>query len=98
MFNIARDILSLTDFKRRSAELLKHMQKERRPMVLTVNGRAALVVQTAEDYQALLDEVDRTRSLAAIRQGLESVEANRGKPASEVFAAMEEKYPYLRRK
>jgi prevent-host-death family protein len=97
MLNIAKDVLSLTDFKRRSAELLERMRKYRRPLVLTVNGKAELVVQTAEDYQRLVDEVEKTQAIEGIRRGLESMRAGQGRPAEEVFAELESQYPYLRR-
>jgi prevent-host-death family protein len=94
--NIAKDILSLTDFKRRSSELLKRMKRNRRPMVLTVNGKAELVVQTADQYQRILDELERNSVIEGIRRGMESMNAGRGRPAEEVFAEMEERYPHLR--
>jgi prevent-host-death family protein len=94
--NIAKDILSLTDFKRRSSELLKRMKRNHRPMVLTVNGKAELVVQTAAEYQRLLDEIEKNSAIEGIRRGLESMKAGKGKPAEEFFAEMEKKYPHLR--
>jgi len=95
--DITKNILSLTDFKRRSATLLKQLRKSREPMVLTVNGRAELVVQTAEDYQRLVDEMEKMRAIEGIRRGLESMRAGRGRPAEDVFDDMERKHPYLRR-
>jgi prevent-host-death family protein len=97
MLNLARDILSLTDFKRRSTVLLRRMKKTRRPMVLTINGKAELVVHSAEEYQKLLEELERTRAVAGIRRGLESMKAGHGRPADEVFEDLERTHPYLRR-
>jgi prevent-host-death family protein len=54
MLNIYKDIHSLTDFKRRTSELLEHLQRTNRPIVLTVNGRPAVVLQDAEAYQRFL--------------------------------------------
>jgi prevent-host-death family protein len=59
MLNIRKDIHSLTDFKRRTSELVDQLQASRRPIVLTVNGRAAVVVQDADAYQSLLDRLER---------------------------------------
>lgn len=39
---LARDIQSLSTFKRDTAKLMRQMRKTKEPMVLTVNGRAAL--------------------------------------------------------
>ena len=48
MLNITKDIQSLTTFRRRSGEFMKHLKKSKRPVVLTVNGKAAAIVQDAE--------------------------------------------------
>jgi prevent-host-death family protein len=92
MIDISRDVLSLTDFKRRSAELLRRMKRSRRPMFLTVNGKAELVVQDAASYQKLLEIIDRLEAIEGIRRGLEDFKAGRVIPAEEVFAELEAKY------
>lgn len=96
--DVSKDILSLTDFKRRSVDLVKRMKKNRRPLVLTVNGKAEIVVQTAEEYQRQIDELEKMQAIEGIRRGLESMKTGRGREAREVFAELEEKYPFLRRK
>lgn len=48
MVNLTKDIHPLTDFKRNTSGFLTQMRKTRRPVVLTVNGKAELVVQDAE--------------------------------------------------
>ena len=55
MLDITKDIQSLTTFRRRSGDFMKQLRKNRRPVVLTVRGKAAAVVQDAEAYQRLLD-------------------------------------------
>ena len=45
MLEITTDIQSLTTFRRSSADVLKHLKKSKRPMVLTVNGKAAVAVK-----------------------------------------------------
>jgi len=39
------DIYSLTEFQRDAKTHIKHLKKSGRPAVLTINGKAALVVQ-----------------------------------------------------
>ena len=51
MLDITKDIQSLTNFRRKSREFPKEMKKSKRPVVLTVNGKAEAVVQDAESYQ-----------------------------------------------
>ena len=57
MFNIGKDIHSLTDFKRSTSDLVEQLHKTRRAIVLTVNGRPAVVVQDADAYQEILDRL-----------------------------------------
>jgi len=61
--------------------------KTKRALTLTVNGKAAAVVQDAEAYQRLPD-------LAAegIRQGLEDVASGRTRPAHEVLGEIRAEY------
>jgi len=58
MFNVA-DIFSLSDFQRRTREHIRRLRETGRPEVLTVNGRAELVVYDAETYQEMVDELGR---------------------------------------
>jgi prevent-host-death family protein len=57
-----RDICSMTDFSRHRSEYLAQLVKSGRPTVLTVNGRAVLVVQSAKAYEALLDSAENASS------------------------------------
>jgi prevent-host-death family protein len=80
-----KDIHSLTDFQRNTREHLARMQRSGRPVVLTVNGKAALVVQDAAAYQKLLDAVERAETVAGIRRGLDDKQAGRVEPAEKAF-------------
>jgi prevent-host-death family protein len=44
MINISQDIHSLTAFKRNTSGLMKRLKRTRRPLVLTVKGKAEAVV------------------------------------------------------
>ena len=46
-------------------------------MVLTINGKAEIVVQDAVSYQGLLDYVEQLEALKGIQLGLADVEAER---------------------
>jgi prevent-host-death family protein len=85
--NISRDILSLTEFKRNTGELVKHMKETGSPLVLTVNGRAELVVLDAENYQAMLDQIEQAETVKAVRESMAAFERGEGRPAR---AALEE--------
>jgi PHD/YefM family antitoxin component YafN of YafNO toxin-antitoxin module len=90
--NIAQDIQPLTYFRRRSAEAVRQLKASRRPMVLTINGKAELVVQDAVSYQRLLDIAAQADAGEGIRQGLEDIAQGRTRPSREVFDEIREGY------
>ncbi|MBV8054106.1 MAG: type II toxin-antitoxin system Phd/YefM family antitoxin [Deltaproteobacteria bacterium] len=90
--DITKDIQSLTNFRRNSGEFLKRLKKSKQPIVLTVNGKAAAVVQDAEAYQRLLDTAARADVDEAIRQGLEDIARRRTRPARGVFAELRRRH------
>ena len=92
MLDITKDIQSLTTFRRQSGDFMKQLKKTKSPVVLTVNGKAAAVVQDAEAYQRLLDIAASADEDEAIRQGLEDVKRGRTRPAREFFAEFEAKH------
>jgi len=61
MFNL-KDIQSLTDFKQRTSEYIKRIKETKTPLVLTINGRAEIVVQDAESYQQLMERIAKAEA------------------------------------
>ena len=92
MLDITKDIQSLTTFRRRSREFLKQLKRSKRPIVLTVKGNAAAIVQDAEAYQRLLDIAAQADAKEGIRQGLEDVRECRVRPARELFDEFETRH------
>ena len=90
MLDITKDIQSLTTFRRRSGDFMKHLKKTKRPVVLTVKGKAEAVVQDAEAYQRLLDIAARAEAREGIRQGLEQAKHGKGRDVEEFFAEFED--------
>jgi PHD/YefM family antitoxin component YafN of YafNO toxin-antitoxin module len=76
--------------RRNSSNRLK---KTGNPLVLTINGKAEIVVQDAEAYQELLDRVE---TIESIQRGLADVKAGRTKPAREVFNRLRRKHGIAR--
>ncbi len=54
-----RQVFSLTDFLRNHKELVSRVTETRKPVVLTIKGKPALVIQDADSYQELIDRLDR---------------------------------------
>ncbi len=77
MIDISRDVDSLSEFKRNTAEFIKRLEETGAPVLLTVNGKAKLVVQDAASYQRIRELMDQAETIEAIRQGLEDVARGR---------------------
>ena len=96
MLDITKDIQSLTTFRRRSGDFMKQLKKSKRPVVLTVKGKAAAIVQDAEAYQRLLDIAASADAEEGTRQGLEDVAHGRTRSAKEVFDEIRRKHDISR--
>lgn len=88
MLDINRDINSLSNFKRHTPEFLRQLKETGEPVVLTVNGKAELVVQDAKSYQKLLELAEHAEELALTRRSVAEMEAGQGRPAEEMLAEM----------
>jgi prevent-host-death family protein len=89
--DLERDIHSLTEFKRNTAEFLGQLRQTGAPVVLTVNGKAEVVVQDARSYQRLHDLAERLETMQAVREGLASADRGEGRPLHDVFDALEQR-------
>lgn len=67
MLDLGKDIRSLTAFKRNSFEFLKRLRETGNPLVLTVNGKAELIVQHVAPYQQLVEQAERAIEGAPVR-------------------------------
>lgn len=92
MLNLTRDINSLSNFKRDTSRFIEQMKETGNPVVLTVNGKAELVVQDTESYQKLLDRLDRLEAIAGIKQGLEDVAAGRTQSLDDFAQELRQQY------
>ena len=91
MFSL-RDIHPLSEFQRGAKMFLDKLKETKAPIVLTVNGKAAAVVQDAESYQKLIDRLELLESVAKIRQSINEFEQGEGLPLNQAFAGFKEKY------
>ncbi|MFQ5422750.1 MAG: type II toxin-antitoxin system Phd/YefM family antitoxin [Phycisphaerae bacterium] len=85
MIDLATDIHSMTEFKRNTSGFTERLRQTGRPVVLTVNGKAEVVVQDAAAYQRLLEAVDRAEAIEGIRRGLEAMHRGEGQPVDEAL-------------
>ncbi len=88
MLDINRDINSLSNFKRNTPEFLRQLKETGHPVVLTINGKAELVVQDTASYQRLIELAERAEEMELTRRSVADMEAGKGRPAEEMLAEM----------
>jgi prevent-host-death family protein len=86
MIDVSQDIQSMTTFKRNSVGLVKRMRRTGRPLVLTLKGKAEVVVMDAGAYQQMADRVD---TVEGIRRGLVQAKEGLGRTVDEAFDDLE---------
>jgi prevent-host-death family protein len=79
MINLSQDIQSLSTFKRNTNELINQMKETGNPLILTVNGKAELVVQDAVSYQKILDHIKQLETIIETKKQLEPTKSNNQK-------------------
>jgi PHD/YefM family antitoxin component YafN of YafNO toxin-antitoxin module len=92
MLDITKDIQAMTTFRRNPGKFMKHLKKSKKPLVLTINGKAEAVVQDAEAYQRLLNIAAQADVLEGIRQGEDDVKKGRVRPAQEALEIFRNKH------
>ena len=88
MVNLKDDINSLSDFKRNTSKFLKRLKRSGRPVILTINGRAEIVVQDAESYQNLLEISERLDTIEALKPAIAEMKLGKGESQESVFAEL----------
>ncbi len=86
------DIHTVTEFSRKPAEHIKRLTESKRPEILTVNGKAAVVVQDAATYEKMAALADYAESIQNIRQAM----AEQGRPLDQFTAEFEAKHGITR--
>ena len=82
------DIHTVTDFNRKPAEHIKRLRDTKRPEILTVNGKAAIVIQDAETYERMAALAEYAQSVQHIRQAL----SEHGRPLNQFIKEFDEKH------
>jgi hypothetical protein len=92
MFDMTKDIRSLTEFKRHTVNFMKRIQTRHTPMILTVNGKAALVVQDPVSYQKAEAAFGLADTMSAVEEGLRQADHGEGMTLGVFEKKMRKKY------
>jgi PHD/YefM family antitoxin component YafN of YafNO toxin-antitoxin module len=82
------NIYSLSEFQRNTRDHITKLKRTGNPAVLTVNGQAEVVVQSADAYQKLLDDQELLESIRGVSRGLEQARRGEGRPMREFLEAL----------
>ena len=88
MLDLNSDINSLSNFKRNTPEFLRQLKETGHPVVLTINGKAELVVQDTASYQKLIELAERAERMDALKASLDDMKAGKVIPAADVLTEM----------
>ncbi|MFQ5651278.1 MAG: type II toxin-antitoxin system Phd/YefM family antitoxin [bacterium] len=80
--SITEDIRSITDLKRKTNSILAQIHKTKRPVVLTVNGKAEAVLMDAKEYEKNTNAFSLLKLLISAE---EEISDNRCKEARSFF-------------
>ena len=87
-----RNIHPLTDFLRNAKSHIAKLKASGEPEVLTVNGRAEVVVVDANSYQELLDRLERAEFVQSLRDAVADIRAGNGISLEDLEAELNERY------
>ncbi len=82
---LATDLVPIGEFRSRTATLIEAMRDEGRTLVITQNGKAAAVVMSPQDFDALRY---RQRFVEEVARGLADVDAGRTQTSAQVRNAL----------
>ncbi len=85
MINLREEINSLSNFKRNTSDFVEQLKKSGKPIVLTINGKAELIVQDAESYQKILEISEKLETIEALKPAIEEMKDGKGESAEKFF-------------
>ncbi len=69
------NIHALSSFTRNARRHVKRLRASGEPEMLTINGKAAVVIQDAAAYQRLVEDADLAEAVLKIRRALDRLDA-----------------------
>jgi prevent-host-death family protein len=66
--SISRDIEPLSAFRKKSADFIKRLKKEKHPIILTQHGKSAAVLMDVTEYERLSKKLELLEDLLEAKQ------------------------------
>ena len=86
------NINPLADFLQNSKEHIVRLKETRQPEVLTVGGKAEIVVQDAAGYRELLSRVERAELLQSLRKARNEVAEGKFTTLADLKKELDERF------
>ncbi|MBL9207589.1 MAG: type II toxin-antitoxin system Phd/YefM family antitoxin [Opitutaceae bacterium] len=82
-----KDIFPLSDFQRNTKKHLQRLKKNRRPSVLTVNGKPEAVVIDARVFEEMRDRIEAMENVEKLRAAIQEADERKLISSEDAFAA-----------
>lgn len=69
--SIANDIEPLSEFRKKSADFVKRLKKDKQPIVLTQHGKSAAVLMDVSEYERFTKKMEMLEDLLEAKQQVE---------------------------
>ncbi|CAN5238230.1 hypothetical protein BH20ACI2_BH20ACI2_00840 [soil metagenome] len=84
---LSRDIQTVSDLKQNASKLIKQVKETGQPIVLTLNGKPAAVIQDVESYERMAEAADYEMTVQALDEALKDFDERESWPShDEVFS------------
>jgi len=85
------DIYPVSDFNRKPAEHIKRVQETKKPEVLTVNGKAAVVMVDPESYDQLTQAAELSKTLEQIAHAKAEIAEGKYQNLDDTFSSLKDR-------
>ncbi|MEQ9090168.1 MAG: type II toxin-antitoxin system Phd/YefM family antitoxin [Balneola sp.] len=69
--SISNDIEPLSEFRKKSADFVKRLKKDKNPIVLTQHGKSAAVLMDVSEYERIAKKMEMLEDLLEAKQQVE---------------------------
>ncbi|MCP9290155.1 MULTISPECIES: type II toxin-antitoxin system Phd/YefM family antitoxin [Gracilimonas] len=69
--SLTNDIEPLSEFRKRSADFVKRLKKDKQPIVLTQHGKSAAVLMDVSEYERFTKKMEMLEDLLEAKQQVE---------------------------
>ena len=69
--SISKDIEPLSEFRKKSADFVKRLKREKQPIILTQHGKSAAVLMDVSEFERFTKKIEMLEDLLEAKQQVE---------------------------